>query len=99
MGGTAGRKRAAGNREEEEAAQGRKAGATGQGGWAENKLQFRREAVTETGMAAPTTGYSFSLWNSVPHATAVLQGFLVCVMEPPQVFQSDMSSSKASGSQ
>lgn len=32
VGGTAGRKRAAGNREEEEAVQGRKAEATGQGG-------------------------------------------------------------------
>lgn len=32
----AGRKRAAGNREEEEAVQGRKAEATGQGGWANN---------------------------------------------------------------
>lgn len=39
MGGRAGRKGGAGNREEEEAMQGRGAEATGQGGWAENKLQ------------------------------------------------------------
>lgn len=64
MGGTAGRKRAAGSREEEEAAQGRKAQTTAQGGWAENKLQLRREAVTKTGKAAPTIGYSFSLYGT-----------------------------------
>lgn len=39
MGGRAGRKGGAGNREEEEAMQGRGAEATGQGGWAENKLR------------------------------------------------------------
>lgn len=39
MGGRAGWKGGAGNREEEEAMQGRGAEATGQGGWAENKLQ------------------------------------------------------------
>lgn len=59
MGGKAGRKRAAGNREEEEAVQGRKAEATGPGGWAENKLSFWREAFMRTGKAA--IGYSFSL--------------------------------------
>ena len=55
----AGRKRAAGNREEEEAVQGRQAEATGQGGWAEDKLQFSREAFTKTGKAA--IKYSVSL--------------------------------------
>lgn len=40
VGGKAGRKRAAGNREEEEAVQRRKAEARGPGGWTENKLSF-----------------------------------------------------------
>lgn len=58
MGGRAGRKGGAGNREEEEAMQGRGAEATGQGGWAENKLH---SGVGEESLRKTGSPVSFSL--------------------------------------